>query len=969
VKKNVPYYIEPPSALQKIENLSNTNAITYQHLPGSKGKPLPFPLPYIVGDCILPLPNRFRGKYTVLEKDFGLEMGEYVTFTFRGTPYVQYFTKKGSCLPAVAFVASMLLKDEGVAIHSLAEIAKLTTEQEFGDHAVVIKHTSPTKIAKYFIKHVHLNVYLQKVFLDSRIQTPGDYQSDTDKYRVLLRAYLSSGMPVILPVDYFRLHGKTRQGAAEMTTEGIYPKNLGNPDVLVLQDEPSDNGDPHAIIAVGYGKNPDNKDCFLVHDPVYLPFLEASAEQLLDARCYSGGNVRNLENVYALPVAPQKVKMPLFDTRPVFPETLPQLGVHTIFLNWYLLAPKLNIPLPIVRPEEGEWALVQVKAGQIKAKLIQIIGEGVFAGSTLEKLEIELRLRAEEGHWVWVQWFAQPSPAGAKSVWVWDAEQEPPRDIGFDGNYQEGLTRYFMMAVEETTQTNRLYLSLNYEGVHTLFLNWCLLASKLNIPLPTVTPEEGEWALVQVNAGAGQIKAKLIQIIGDGVFDDSILENLEVELCKRVQEGHWIWVQWFAQPSPAGSKSIWVWDAEQEPPRNIGFEGNYKGYFIRYFIMAVEEAAQTNRLYLSPDYENEIQVEDENQEPVNGNDGIADENPPRIEDIAIISSFTTEGYQKCHEILNGLGELGMGLELYVFIQSDVNRLADFLGSKGHTVNRNSAVDFLASLALLPVECIGEVAEKVRDGIGQRLVRSLATFCPEIMSANEEKRKIGKRALYAACHLLAYLQPDETQPRYLEMVGGGNCLGVGLWNEEGGQQVLASPLLTDEKRKEYMKDCLTSIAAIVCEKNIHVVIEIEPGKMFAFNDRKSIIKLIDIFDEVEQEYGLPKGCFGLNLDVAHWVLVSPPDGLPPSWLTNPAGRIYERVSHAHVTDGFCHLSDIPFGAKMSPAQVKSWVHFLRTRYADQTPGLPKCSGFISVEIECSCDDPYTGKAIANARRIF
>jgi len=160
----------------------------------------PFPLPYLVGDCILPLPARLDQKgYHTLKNDFGPDYGEH--YAIEGTPYVQYCTLTGACAPAVCFIATMLLKNHSKAIHGLPEIAASSPDQPLTH--LVVEPMEMGQITAYFQSAaIDLMAILQRIPVYFR-----KHLESTEVYRLALRSYLRSKMPVILPVDLYRLHG------------------------------------------------------------------------------------------------------------------------------------------------------------------------------------------------------------------------------------------------------------------------------------------------------------------------------------------------------------------------------------------------------------------------------------------------------------------------------------------------------------------------------------------------------------------------------------------------------------------------------------------------------------------------------------------------------------------------------------------------------------------------------------------
>lgn len=388
-----------------------------------------FPLPQIVGDCILPYRKIGRTGFHILEMDYGPDYAEHGSIT--GTPYVQYCEATGVCAPAACFIVTMLLREHSVVKHGLPEITASATAYS-GPH-VVIEPMRLGDFTDYLKKVVGLGTCLQRA---PRIDGRGKYidlpATQDFMLQRALQAYVLSGMPVILPVDSHRLHGHCSNEQPMGTVPAVYASNKCN---TVRARPPTLNPDLHSMVVVGCTPGSDPKGEFLVHDPSLFPFLKVTAEQVMKSACYKDRQMKELRRGFFQPVTPRQVAMPLLLT-PYGGTGKAHMGIYYIATSVLRLNQKIGMPV-----EDS----ADMSGSEFRLTTISRMADSLKNGTGLQeeliaRAVVELASRPPE-KWVWLH-------VMERSVWVWDAEREPPS--GDPEDNEDIRTRYLIAGVAQT---------------------------------------------------------------------------------------------------------------------------------------------------------------------------------------------------------------------------------------------------------------------------------------------------------------------------------------------------------------------------------------------------------------------------------------------------------------------------------------------------------------------------------------
>ena len=154
-----------------------------------------------------------------------------------------------------------------------------------------------------------------------------DWTNRNDSFTAAAKAYIRSGMPVVLTVDLGRLAApsdpvkQVKGGLRHSVNRPIYERNGWiHPEFEEISKGQFLQRRDHAVLLVGYKDEPGSEE-FLVNDSASLPFLRATTGQLAEAGYYASewsewyherrDDFDHLRSLSSLPVTPEAVKLPL----------------------------------------------------------------------------------------------------------------------------------------------------------------------------------------------------------------------------------------------------------------------------------------------------------------------------------------------------------------------------------------------------------------------------------------------------------------------------------------------------------------------------------------------------------------------------------------------------------------------------------------------------------------------------------
>jgi len=377
-----------------------------------------------------------RAVWHVLEVEIGEDYGEPPLL---GTPYVQGYAFSGLCAQAACFMANIISLNETKSVHGIAEITMLAGNAR---EELPLKGLSPFEVTRYFSgPDVDLAAQYQGIAPGSLYtsRTSKDQALLAQRFRESLRAYILSGVPVLVPVDYSRLK---REGGAYNRIENTVTKADQQPATgFGPVSDQAMRSDWHFICGVGCHKQI-GSDGFLFHDPAYLPFLQLTAMDLLKARTPmpqvdTGPDALQIPPSY-LAVTASRVKL-LLDTDLTYTNPLggpPGLReIAVMFQLGHGSATHLggenylpvNLPGGISDAYPGEFRLLKLLedrattqrnmlAQDIPLRFVRLFCDWLYQSSFSPSYE---------GRWVWLQF-------RETCLWVWNAERpalSPETDI------------------------------------------------------------------------------------------------------------------------------------------------------------------------------------------------------------------------------------------------------------------------------------------------------------------------------------------------------------------------------------------------------------------------------------------------------------------------------------------------------------------------------------------------------------
>jgi hypothetical protein len=240
-----------------------------------------------IGDSFLRVPHWLHGYHIIttrLERWYGeQEIGD-------GTVFVTHFPVGGGmCAQAACFMATALLHEKAEGVFGVSEVTMYASPESNEQRFLKFSGLTPDDLARYF-RHpsVGLNATVQNASTVSHLQQ-------------LLRGYVNSNCPVVLPVDMRCFKDRAR--------------NLGETPLYsrmgIEEQEAAEHQQLHAVLVVGANRSvvetEDNE--FVIHDPATLPYAKVSAKELFNAASIFPG-----ESAKLIPVTSREVKLTLSDT-------------------------------------------------------------------------------------------------------------------------------------------------------------------------------------------------------------------------------------------------------------------------------------------------------------------------------------------------------------------------------------------------------------------------------------------------------------------------------------------------------------------------------------------------------------------------------------------------------------------------------------------------------------------------------
>lgn len=415
-----------------------------------------------IGDCLLKAPTRITSSgasWVILQADLGREYGESSEEgAFVGTPYLRHIPLAGGglCAQAVCYMATALLHEHATGLHGLLEITALAQRDimqqaendGFNVYEMQISGLNYGGLTSYF-RAVGLRAIKQVPKTMGYAQPSADWTNRNDAFTAAAKAYLRSGMPVVVTVDVGRMAApadpmmQLRGGLTKSVGKPIYESNgWEHPEFERIRRGHFQMRRDHAVLLVGCKDEP-GSEVFLVNDPASLPFLQARTGQLAEAGYYASRwsvrdqkrhtNFEELRSLHCLPVTPAAVKVPLLWWLPesqVDEEDAERTAVEHWQDGLFGIVPVLfsgaiqigRMRLPFISPHQRYRDFRLLRMGDLVRHCAEFLqGEENLPDIASIREKLIERFEWKQSHWAWVQFVRKPL-----SIWIYDAEATLP---------------------------------------------------------------------------------------------------------------------------------------------------------------------------------------------------------------------------------------------------------------------------------------------------------------------------------------------------------------------------------------------------------------------------------------------------------------------------------------------------------------------------------------------------------------
>lgn len=374
--------------------------------------------------------------YHVLTTDLGFAydehgQGEQEIF---GTPYVSHLEifGGGMCAQAVAFQATALWHNIAKGLYGIAEVSMLADPEN--PEWVHLGGMTADKLIEYFqSEQVKLGAQHQYVGGE-----PMPFPEQVTVFADAIFSYVSSGFPVVLPIDLGRMNGDSLS-QEPVEGESIFRRNK-LPTVLRAGLGPRHR--PHATLVVGAHRKSRKRE-FVLNDPASFPFLKCSGDQLAHARRYVEGSQHRLGPLSFIPVTPPEIRLPLLMARDELPI---QIGLIEIAERLQYSGPRELRMKP--SPDLGHFRLFDFGQTETHPDRFQNAPPRIpsrWSSADLPDDAVRfLWAMRDEGflprRWCWVQHRRMHGAMMQGALWIWDACLPPPTETNLTSN----LRRYLL---------------------------------------------------------------------------------------------------------------------------------------------------------------------------------------------------------------------------------------------------------------------------------------------------------------------------------------------------------------------------------------------------------------------------------------------------------------------------------------------------------------------------------------------
>jgi sugar phosphate isomerase/epimerase len=450
---------------------------------------------------------------------------------------------------------------------------------------------------------------------------------------------------------------------------------------------------------------------------------------------------------------------------------------------------------------------------------------------------------------------------------------------------------------------------------------------------------------------------------------------------------HWCWLQ-------IRDHSIWVWDAEKEPPERPG-----KPVALQYIFGVSVYRAEGGWVSLYRKAPPPMTILKKPEVPVP--EGACTALQPSLISSYCVSSLSSAlahwpvGAEACEVYGFMQPDSDEFLELYApKLDTPAHRWASWRWKKanrwrekkrdreryptGYREPFATAIQRLAAAQRSDQRArtnlaARQLAERLHEAVSRdRLLRipAFATFLPEITSPRRKFARLAQDALRFLMRVAWYLRETHEHPvRTIEIVAGSRMSGV--WPAAVSDDPITSEAAYGANRVpervdkpvaiKLLLDRLLPLAKPAADAGVQLAVELEPGSLHIIRDWGSVRRFCAFL--ALPEYKALSPVLGLNLDVAHWGILN---GITPQKVLDEK-LVRQRIVHAHVADhARGHFGDVPLLQQHGPDFFRRWLVAINQIAQEQRPaGTPSFSRYVSLEFE-SCRAPDEMLAISIER---
>jgi sugar phosphate isomerase/epimerase len=313
--------------------------------------------------------------------------------------------------------------------------------------------------------------------------------------------------------------------------------------------------------------------------------------------------------------------------------------------------------------------------------------------------------------------------------------------------------------------------------------------------------------------------------------------------------------------------------------------------------------------------------------------------------VSVLASFDVEHFGSSHSPWPE--KLFPNVEIYAFMHNCLLKLFGVPASG----REYSTLRVLAE-ASKDLEAPSRIADAIHQHFHNARIPAISTYLPEITAPEDsENWKAAQSALGFLVITAAELRKRGHPCTVLEMVGGSSVDGLWLGEDVDRDKVYVVNRVGMELAIARLMTRLTPVAELALEHGVRLALEMEPGPLFSIGDWRSLLMFCSA---LEADKGSLNSVVGLNLDIAHWALLS---GISTDAVRqNPC--VLNRIIHAHISDhSRGHCSDAIPSMFHSAEEFLPWcrllVDIMNSRPPNGPNGLPY-SGYISCELESAYD---------------